>query len=130
MIEPCDPVKALIVDDSSVIRKMLSYICEEAGMEVSTAEHGQEGLAHLRSQGPFDVALVDWEMPVMNGLDLIREIKDSGDFPGLKILMITTHNTMNDMIAAMSLGIDDYLMKPIEENAVLSRLQQLGVIAD
>jgi two-component system chemotaxis response regulator CheY len=123
-------MKALIVDDSSVIRKMLSYICEEAGLEVCTAEHGQEGLTHLRTNGPFDVALVDWEMPVMNGLDLIREIKDSGDFPGLKILMITTHNTMNDMIAAMSLGIDDYLMKPIEETAVLSRLQQLGVIAD
>jgi two-component system, chemotaxis family, chemotaxis protein CheY len=121
-------MKALIVDDASVMRKMLTYICTDAGLRVVCASDGKEALEKLAAEGPFDVALVDWEMPEMNGLDLVREIKDCGRYPGLKLLMVTTHNSMSDVVTAMSLGIDDYLMKPIDEESVLSRLRQLGVL--
>ncbi|MCG8527324.1 MAG: response regulator [Opitutales bacterium] len=121
-------VKTLIVDDSTVIRKILAYICEEAGLETTTAEDGEQGLELLITQGPFQLLLVDWEMPNLNGLDMVRRIKDENLVPGLKILMITTHNTMGDVVTAMSLGIDDYLMKPIDEESVVARLQALGMI--
>lgn len=121
-------MKVLIVDDASVIRKMLAYICENEGLQVTTAVDGVEGIRMLEKQGPFDLLMVDWEMPNMNGLDMVRRIKDQQLNPGLKILMITTHNSMADVVTAMSLGIDDYLMKPIEEEAVQSRIQALGII--
>lgn len=121
-------MKVLIVDDSSVIRKLLCYICEQAGLETDTADDGADGLNVLQQQGPFDLLMVDWEMPYMNGLDMVRSIKDDHLAPGTKILMITTHNTMGDMVTALSLGIDDYLMKPIDEESVLSRLQSLEII--
>jgi len=121
-------VKTLIVDDSSVMRKMLKYICEDVGLDVMTASDGNEGLEVLNEKGPFQLLLVDWEMPNMNGLDMVRIIKDEHRAPGIKVLMITTHNTMGDMVTAMSLGIDDYLMKPIEEESVIGRLQAMGVI--
>lgn len=121
-------MKILIVDDSSVIRRMLCYICEELGFTTELASNGKEGLAVLQEKGPFDLLLVDWEMPEVNGLDMIRSIKDRNLNPGLKILMITTHNTMGDMVTAMSLGIDDYLMKPIDEESVIGRLRALDLV--
>jgi len=121
-------VKVLIVDDSSVIRKLLTYICEQSCLSAETAEDGLEGLNVLEQRGPFDLLMVDWEMPNMNGLDMVRTIKDRQLAPGTKILMITTRNTMGDVVTALSLGIDDYLMKPIDEESVTARLQSLEII--
>lgn len=121
-------MKVLIVDDSSVIRKLLSYICEQSGLFTEVAEDGQDGLEVLQQKGPFELLMVDWEMPNMNGLDMVRSVKDRQLAPGMKILMITTHNTMGDMVTALSLGIDDYLMKPIDEESVINRLQSLEII--
>lgn len=104
------------------------YILEEQGFETHQAENGQLGLDTFNREGSFDVLLVDWEMPVMNGLDLVRTIRAQEDGQKLKILMITTHNSMSDLVAALSMGIDDYLMKPIEEDSVVDRLRMMELI--
>jgi len=121
-------LKALIVDDSSVIRKLLGFIVEQLGFDTMSADDGSVAWKTLATNNDFDVALIDWEMPEMSGIELVQKIKEEARHNHMKILMITTRNSMNDILAAMDTGIDDYLMKPIDEDSVIDRLRMLELI--
>ena len=121
-------MKALVVDDSKMMRKMLDHFLRELSFETVLAEDGVDGVEKLKASSPLDIVLVDWDMPNMNGLEFVETVRKEEQFKELKILMVTSHNTMDDVVTAMSTGIDDYLMKPVDEVALSEKLKGLGVI--
>lgn len=119
-------MRALIVDDSRFVRGFLRGLLEEKGIECAEAADGQSGLDQLSSGGPFDLALIDWNMPVMNGLDMLVSLRAQG-FPGLKVMMVTTEAENEFIVRALEAGADEYLMKPFEEEALEEKLSLLGL---
>lgn len=116
----------LIVDDSRVIRKVSRHILETLGFQVEEAENGQEGLDRCTEAMP-DVVLLDWNMPVMTGIEFITQlrVREGGDKP--KVVFCTTENDVAHIREAISAGADEYVMKPFDRETLESKLQIVGV---
>ena len=124
-------MKMLIIDDSKPMRTLLAFIAREASFAATEAADGREALNILirnDPREPFEVALVDWEMPFMNGLEFVQAVRRNRDFAGLKLLMVTTLNTTERVAEALKAGANDFLMKPVNQEMLLEKLQILGVI--
>jgi two-component system chemotaxis response regulator CheY len=119
-------MRALIVDDSRFVRGFLRGLLEERQIECEEAGDGQAGLDHLREGAPFDVALVDWNMPVMSGLEMLERMRAEG-FDRVKVLMVTTEAENDFIIRALDAGADEYLMKPFDAEALSEKLYMLGL---
>src|SRR5437764_592782 len=120
-------MRALVIDDSRIMRSILRQILAPTGFEVSEAGDGRQGLEHLRQLGKPDVVLVDWNMPVMDGLSFIRAVRADPAWAGLPLLMITTETEMDRISEALEAGADEYLMKPFSQEAFLGKLDLLGI---
>jgi two-component system, chemotaxis family, chemotaxis protein CheY len=120
-------MKALIVDDSRAMRTLLRSMCQNLAYDTVEAPDGREALAQARENQPLDIALVDWDMPVMNGFELLKELRSDGAFADTKIMMVTAHNNMDDVVAAMTEGADDFLMKPLTEEMFIDKMRLLGL---
>ncbi len=120
-------MRALIVDDSRFVRGYLRGLLEVKGIECEEAADGQAGLDRLNSGGPFDIALVDWNMPVMNGLDMLTQLRADG-FNGMKVIMVTTEAENDFILRALNAGADEYLMKPFDDEALTEKLAMLGLV--
>jgi two-component system chemotaxis response regulator CheY len=121
-----ETMRALIVDDSRFVRSFLRGLLEEKGIECEEAADGQAGLDRLHGDRIFDLALLDWNMPVMNGLDMLKELRAEG-FSGIKVMMVTTEAENNFILSALDAGADEYLMKPFDDEALKEKLAMLGV---
>jgi len=124
-------MKMLIVDDSKAMRTFLQHIASQLSFKTEEAEDGRDGLSKLIKNDPrepFDVALVDWDMPVMTGIELVQTVRRNKDFSSLKMMMVTTQNTMERVTAAMEAGADDFLMKPVTKESLEEKLQILGLV--
>ncbi|MEE4153535.1 MAG: response regulator [Erythrobacter sp.] len=115
----------LIVDDSRVIRKVSRHILETLDFTVNEAENGKEALAACETQMP-DVILLDWNMPVMTGIEFITHLRkrDGGDKP--KVVFCTTENDVSHIREAISAGADEYVMKPFDHETLQIKLQLVG----
>jgi two-component system chemotaxis response regulator CheY len=120
-------MRALIVDDSRFVRGYLRGLLEEKGIECEEAADGQAGLDLLHSEHTFDLALVDWNMPVLNGLDMLKEMRGEG-FNGVKVMMVTTEAENDFIVRALDAGADEYLMKPFDNEALNEKLAMLGLV--
>jgi two-component system chemotaxis response regulator CheY len=118
-------MRALIVDDSRFVRSFLRGLLEEKGIICAEAGDGEAGLAHLRSGESFDLALIDWNMPVMNGFQMLTALRGEG-FSDLKVMMVTTEAETEFIVRALDSGADEYLMKPFDEVALTEKLILLG----
>ena len=118
-------MRALIVDDSRFVRDLLRGLLEEKGIECEEAVDGRAGLEHLHAATDFDLALVDWNMPVMNGLDMLTQMRAEG-FTGVKVMMVTTEAENDFIVRALDAGADEYLMKPFDDEALSEKLAMLG----
>jgi two-component system, chemotaxis family, chemotaxis protein CheY len=118
----------LIVDDSRIIRKVARRIVEGLGYEVDEAADGAEALAYCTGAMP-DMLLIDWNMPVMDGLTLLRRLRalPGGDQP--KILFCTIETRPERIAEALAAGADDYVMKPFDGEILQSKLMEVGAIA-
>ena len=116
----------LIVDDSKVIRKVARHILETLEFEVEEAGDGQEALTRCEAKMP-DVVLLDWNMPVMSGMDFLRALRDSAVARRPKVVFCTTENGMAHIRAAIEAGADEYVMKPFDRETLESKLQNVGV---
>jgi two-component system chemotaxis response regulator CheY len=116
----------LIVDDSKVIRKVARHILETLEFTVSEAGDGQEAMERCLVEVP-DVILLDWNMPVMSGMDFLRALRDSTVSPRPKVVFCTTENGMEHIRAAIEAGADEYVMKPFDRDTLHSKLQIVGV---
>lgn len=119
--------RALVIDDSRAMRMVLGGLLADMGFEVDEAEHGERALAMLGAATAPDVVLVDWNMPVMNGLDFIKAVRGSSAFAGVRLLVITSETEVGQMINALAAGADEYLMKPFTADALLHKLEILGL---
>jgi two-component system chemotaxis response regulator CheY len=121
-------MKILIIDDSKAMRTFLHHLVCELEFEAVEAEDGCQGLEALKAGGEFDVALVDWEMPRMNGLEFVRAVRRTGAHERLKLMMVTTQNSMEHVAQALEAGATDFLMKPISKESLEEKLLVLGVL--
>jgi two-component system chemotaxis response regulator CheY len=124
-------MKMLIVDDSKAMRTYLQSLAAELAFQTEEAEDGRAGLNKLINNDPrepFAVALVDWEMPVMNGLELVRTVRGNRDFNEVKLMMVSKLNTPGHVAKALAAGADDYLMKPVTKELLGEKLQILGMV--
>jgi two-component system chemotaxis response regulator CheY len=120
-------MRALVVDDSKSMRMILGRTLKEIGFDVSEASHGEEALARLNQGEPVNLMLVDWNMPVMNGYDLICAIRANAMHGDIRIMMVTTESSMDNVQKALAAGANEYLMKPFTKELVVEKLALLGI---
>jgi len=120
-------MRALIVDDSRFVRGYLRGLLEEKGIECEEAGDGQAGIDRLNDGLCFDLALVDWNMPVMDGLEMLKQMRALG-FDSTKVLMVTTEAENDFILRALDAGADEYLMKPFDDEALSEKLAMLGLV--
>ena len=121
--------KALIIDDSRAIRRILGSVVRELGFEVSEAENGREGLKTLIDmQPPAEVVLVDWNMPELNGLEFVHQLRADGRWQGVKLMMVTSVTEADQMVKALTAGADEYVMKPFTKEVLHDKMRLLGIV--
>ncbi len=122
-------MRALIVDDSRFVRTILRGMLEKQGIECEEAADGQAGMDRLQAGSPFDLALLDWNMPVMDGLEMLKQMRSEG-FDTIKVMMVTTEAENDFILRALDAGADEYMMKPFDGEALTEKLGLLGLAED
>jgi two-component system chemotaxis response regulator CheY len=119
-------LKAIVIDDSRSMRAILAGWLKERGFEIVEAADGRSAMELFRRSGPLDLAVIDWNMPVMNGYELIVELRCIPSFDTMPILMVSTESSEAQKAEALAAGATEYLAKPVMEEAFLQKLQTLG----
>jgi two-component system, chemotaxis family, chemotaxis protein CheY len=120
-------MRAMVVDDSRATRAILRRILEQLDFEVTEAADGQQGLQAWQADPTIELALVDWNMPVMNGLELVRAIRAQETSGRVVIVMVTTEGDTDHILTALDAGADEYAMKPFTAAVIAEKLELLGV---
>jgi len=120
-------MKALVVDDSRSMRAIISKQLRELGFTVEEASSGQEALAKLHAGGPPDIVLLDWNMPEMDGCEVLSLIRSQPRYKNMRIMMVTTESEMSQVAVALEAGANEYLMKPFDRESLLEKLVLLGM---
>ena len=115
----------LVVDDSKVIRKVARHILETLNFTVEEAEDGREALSRCEASMP-DVILLDWNMPVMSGMEFLKALRQGSHESQPKVVFCTTENDIAHIRAAIAAGADEYVMKPFDRETLQSKLQIVG----
>ena len=121
-------MRALIVDDSRTMRLILGRIMGELGFEVVEAANGRRALEPVFAGAPMDVALVDWNMPEMNGYDFLRAVRASRAYALMPVIMVTTETETSQIRRALEGGANEYIMKPFTKIAVGEKLALLRLL--
>jgi len=121
-------MRALIIDDSRAIRMILGKTLRGIGFEVFEAGNGCEALERLQEIGRADLALVDWNMPEMNGYDFVCSVRSKAEHADMRVMMVTTEAEITQMIKALEAGANEYIIKPFSKEAVVEKIQILGLI--
>src|SRR5262245_36362035 len=122
-------MRALVIDDSRTVRAVIRAILEELDVEVVQAADGREGLEQLSRHPDVELILVDWNMPVMNGLDFIVAVRSQRLYDAVRILMVTTETESEQVTRALAVGANEYLMKPFNRDILLAKLSLMDVFA-
>ena len=122
--------KALVVDDSRTIRIIIRRILIELGYEVREAANGIEALKVLETEKTaVKLVLADWNMPEMNGMELLKSLRQNPEFDSLKVIMVTTETEMDQMASALEAGANEYVMKPFTKDILVEKLELVGMPA-
>ena len=120
-------MRALIIDDSRATRLVLKKFLQGQGFNtLLEAGHGGEALERLKQNGPVDLALVDWNMPGMNGLEFVSTVRRSREFDGMRLMMVTTESELEQVARALEAGANEYIMKPFTSEGLRDKLELLG----
>jgi two-component system chemotaxis response regulator CheY len=117
--------KILTIDDSSSIRKMIEVALKSKGYTVIAAADGQEGFEILERDEHFDVVVLDINMPRMDGITLLKTVRTRPNWAHLPIIMLTTEGQDSDRDQALSLGANDYMVKPFRPTELIERVEKL-----
>lgn len=120
-------MRALVIDDSRAMRSILSGILTDLEFDVEQAADAEGAYEALTSDSRFDLALVDWNLPFMNGLDLVKLIRQRTELAGLRLMMVTTETELGRVREALEAGADEYIMKPFDKEMLLEKLTLLGI---
>ncbi len=122
------PVRAIVIDDSRAMRKILRRILENAGFETVEAGDGQAALDLLAAMPePPALALVDWNMPVMNGLEFVMTARRDQRLRNMTLVMVTTESEHSQIVRALAAGAHEYVIKPFTPDAIMDKLALLGI---
>jgi two-component system chemotaxis response regulator CheY len=120
-------VLALVIDDSRAMRMILKRVLTSSGFDVVEAGDGQQAL-DVVSAGPVpDVALIDWNMPVMNGLEFVTAVRANPDYRQMTLMMVTTESEHGQIVRALAAGAHEYVLKPFTNEAITDKLSLLGL---
>lgn len=117
-------MRVLIVDDSKTIRMAVRKMLLELGHQVEEAEDGKIGFDRIVGTGPFDLVLLDWNMPNMTGIELLKALHEK-KITHSRVCMMTTENSMDKIQQALSYGACEYIMKPFTKDVLESKLSEL-----
>jgi two-component system chemotaxis response regulator CheY len=118
---------ALVVDDSSFIRKIAKQILDGMGFEVTEAKDGAQALERCQEQLP-DFILLDWNMPVMSGLEFLNKLRKMPKGNEPRVVFCTTENTREKILVALEAGATEYIMKPFDQEIIRTKLEQIGMV--
>lgn len=120
-------MRALVIDDSRTMRMIVGKILSELGFEIVEAGTGQEALQKLAETGPLDLAMVDWNMPEMNGFEFVKEVRAESAYDEMKLMMVTTESEIEQVAQALEAGANEYAMKPFTKEVILEKLSLIGI---
>lgn len=121
-------MRAIVVDDSRAMRSILRKMLSDIGFgEVLEAEHGRAALDQLGCTEPPVLALVDWNMPEMNGLELIEAMRSERRYDRTRLMMVTSETNPRHVYDALKAGVDEYAMKPITRDVIVDKLGLMGI---
>lgn len=121
-------MNALIIDDSLAMRRILGKIMTGLGFEIMEARNGAEGLEKFRANfESIEITLVDWNMPVKNGLEFVEAVRADDQFINKKLVMVTTETEPVRMARALMAGVDEFVMKPFTSEILIDKLKLIGV---
>ena len=123
-------MRVLIIDDSRAMRTILSHMLRQLGFDVSEATNGREALARLGELDRVDLALVDWNMPELNGIEFVRKVRADSRYNDLLLMMVTTETEVQQVAVALQAGANEYVMKPFTKEVVQEKLAVLGLLCD
>jgi two-component system, chemotaxis family, chemotaxis protein CheY len=118
---------ALVIDDSRAVRLIIGKILRDAGIDVVEAGNGQEALLRMTDYPDVELVLVDWNMPVMNGLEYISAVRSQRAYDTVRIMMVTTETEQDQVLRALEAGANEYLMKPFTKEVLLAKLSLLDI---
>ena len=116
---------ALVVEDSRAMRTIVGNIAEDIGYETVQASDGVDALKQIKAGLVPDLMLVDWNMPNMNGLELVKKVREVPELQETIIVMVTTESEIDRVSAALSAGANEYVMKPFTKDVLSEKLQSL-----
>ncbi len=122
-------MRALVIDDSRTMRRIVSGALENLGFEAIHAEHGRAALDHLEAGEQVDLACIDWNMPVMDGLTFVTEVRANPAWRAITLMMVTTESEHGQIVRALAAGAHEYLIKPFTPDAIRDKLDLLGLVA-
>ena len=123
-------MRALVIDDSRAVRIIIGNILREIGMEVFEAGNGLEALEQLKCRPEIELMLVDWNMPEMNGYELLRAVRAQRAYDRVRILMVTSEAQNEQVVKALNAGANEYLMKPFNKDILVAKLSLLDVLEE
>ena len=120
-------MKSLVVDDSWITRKVMSKLLERFGIEALEADDGANALTILNDNPEIEIIFLDWNMPLMTGIEFLQRVKNDDRYKMLKVVMVTGNTEMSFVVSAIAEGVDEYIMLPIDKNILEEKLALLGV---
>ena len=123
-------MQALVIDDSRAVRLIIGNILREQGFDVYQAGDGQKGLEQLQENPEIGLILVDWNMPVMDGLEFIKAVRQSRVWDSVRIVMVTTETESEQVQRAITAGANEYVMKPFTPEVLVAKLSLLGAFEE
>lgn len=121
-------MRALIIDDSRVMRSILRRIVTGLGFEAAEAGDGQQALDLLSSGFEPDLCLIDWNMPVMDGYTFLTRVRDNPEWRSITLMMVTTESEQQQIVRALAAGAHEYVIKPFTPDAIADKLEMLGLL--
>jgi two-component system chemotaxis response regulator CheY len=122
-------MQAMVIDDSRAMRLILARIAGQLGFDVVQAGNGQEALDRLAELDRTpELALVDWNMPVMNGLEFIIAVRKEPKYKSMTLMMVTTESEQGQIVRALAAGAHEYVIKPFTPDAIVEKLALLGLV--
>lgn len=116
----------LVVDDSSVVRRVVRRIVEDLGFSCSEAENGQQAYEVCTQKMP-DAIFLDWNMPVMSGIEFLEKLRRTENGAVPKVVVCTAENDLTHIQRALKAGANEYVMKPFDNEIIRSKLSQIGL---
>ncbi|HQY32410.1 response regulator [Actinotalea sp.] len=121
-------MRALVIDDSRTMRRIIVGVLRSMGFDTVEAGDGREALDVLETGIPVDLACIDWNMPVMNGLEFVLAVRENRAWRGVTLMMVTTESEHNQIVRALAAGAHEYVIKPFTPDAIRDKLQLLGLV--